>query len=79
MTDTTIDGLADLGRQESERQIREAIEEALRLLPEGKSDGVCHDCGARIEPERLELLPGATQCSVCARKRSKLGPRQSFN
>ncbi len=28
--------------------------------------GVCTDCGARIEPKRLQILPEAAQCIDCA-------------
>lgn len=67
MADAGTEGLADLGREESERQTRDAIDAALRALPEGQSDGVCGDCGSFIEVSRLTLLPGTIQCSACAR------------
>jgi len=79
MAEMQIEGLADLGREEADRQIQEAIEAALRALPEGESDGSCDDCGAAIEPERLALLPGTTQCSSCARTRAKLGASARVN
>ena len=79
MAEIGIDGLADLGREESERQTREAIDAALRALPEGESDGTCHDCGSEIESERLALLPGTTQCSTCARRRNKLVAASNLN
>ena len=79
MAETSIDGLADLGRQESERQLQEALEATLRNLPEGESDGICDDCGGPIEPARLALLPGTAQCASCARTRTKLRHERVLN
>ena len=79
MAESGFDGLADLAREESERQTRDAIEAALRSLPEGESDGVCQDCGSEIESARLSLLPGTTQCSACARTRDKFSASPNIN
>ena len=79
MAEVRIDGLADLGREESERQTRAAIDAALRSIPQGVSDGVCQDCGSDIESARLALLPGTTQCSACARTRGRLVASASLN
>lgn len=79
MAKVGIDGLADLGREESERQTREAIDAVLRTLPQGISDGVCQDCGSEIESARLAVLPGTTQCSACARTRGKLSASATLN
>ena len=38
---------------------------ALQRLDAG-SYGTCTSCGARIEPERLRILPEAAQCFECA-------------
>jgi DnaK suppressor protein len=31
--------------------------------------GCCEACGLPIEPERLEIVPQATECAECARER----------
>lgn len=49
------------------RQVRE-IDEALARLKAGEY-GSCEDCGAEIDEERLEILPVATQCVDCKRRR----------
>ena len=50
------------------------IDAALIKLDEG-SYGVCELCGDRIHPDRLEVLPFATLCVNCQRKR-ELGQDQ---
>ena len=41
------------------------IQGALRRIAEG-TYGVCVQCGADIDPKRLEALPIATRCISCA-------------
>ena len=41
------------------------IQGALRRIAEG-AYGVCVQCGADIDPKRLEALPIATRCISCA-------------
>lgn len=41
------------------------IDAALRRLEEGRY-GACQTCGAVIAPARLQALPEATCCTVCA-------------
>jgi len=43
------------------------IQDALRRLDDG-TYGVCTGCGLRIEYERLEAIPYATQCMDCRRR-----------
>ncbi len=45
----------------------ELIERALEAARQG-TYGVCQDCGERIDPARLEILPEATLCLECQRK-----------
>jgi DnaK suppressor protein len=45
---------------------RNEINEALRRLDEG-AYGVCEDCGARINIERLRAVPFARRCVECPR------------
>ncbi|MCS6844890.1 MAG: TraR/DksA C4-type zinc finger protein [Caldilineales bacterium] len=64
----------------------EALRSALARLEEDQF-GRCERCGAKIDPERLEILPTTTLCAECARKarseaalpgaaRSRVGPRR---
>ena len=41
------------------------IDRALRRLDEGRYDR-CESCGGPIAPERLDAVPSATTCAVCA-------------
>ncbi len=59
-----------------EERARE-VEAALRKV-EQCGDVCCEECGGRIEPERLEILPETTLCASCARHRAaskKVGSR----
>jgi len=47
---------------------------ALGRLEDGDY-GLCVDCGARIEPGRLRVLPEATQCMECAELAEEQHPR----
>ena len=55
-----------LARKESVIVQVEALREALTKVHEG-TYGRCEECGAQIDPERLEILPATTLCAVCAR------------
>lgn len=43
----------------------QALQEALKRAHQG-TYGYCEQCGAKINPERLEFLPTATLCINCA-------------
>ncbi len=45
----------------------ELIERAIEATRQG-TYGICQDCGERIDPARLEILPEATLCLDCQRK-----------
>lgn len=45
-------------------QTRRAVEIALKLLKIGEY-GICQDCGAEINPKRLEAIPWTTLCVYC--------------
>lgn len=45
----------------------ESIERALQLAQQGNY-GLCENCGERIDPARLEILPQATLCLKCQRE-----------
>lgn len=51
--------------QTMERKL-ESIARALELAQNG-AYGVCQNCGDRIDPARLEILPEATLCLNCQR------------
>ncbi len=72
MSETQIDGLADSARDAAERDQRAAISNVLDALPSGQSPDQCQECGGHIEPLRLELLPGTTQCAGCARRSARV-------
>jgi DnaK suppressor protein len=48
------------------------VEDALDRLEEG-TYGVCEDCGAPINLERLKVLPFTTCCVQCQEKREQMG------
>ena len=45
-------------------ETRKAVETALKLLDIGEY-GICQDCGAEINPKRLEAIPWTTLCVYC--------------
>jgi RNA polymerase-binding protein DksA len=49
-------------------RVRLQIEKLQETLSRIKDDGYgrCETCGRAINPERLEILPTATQCARCA-------------
>jgi len=55
-------------KQSLEKKAR-SLEAALRKVEEGEY-GICKECGEPISEERLAILPQATVCVECARKRS---------
>ena len=55
----------------NEQQLREQIAAALQRIDEG-TYGTCEKCGQPIAEERLEALPFAMQCIVCASQQSSL-------
>jgi len=58
----------------------EQIEEALRMLKEGRY-GICQRCGRRIPKRRLKAIPFATLCIKCKEKqeREDLGLQQAVH
>ena len=78
MSETQVDGLADSAHDASARDLHLAIQDVLRALPGGDSPGQCQDCRGLIEPLRLDLLPGITQCAACARRHARI-PTPSLN
>jgi DnaK suppressor protein len=49
------------------RQKLESVERAMQLARNG-TYGTCENCGQRIDPARLEIIPEATLCLDCQRK-----------
>jgi DnaK suppressor protein len=62
--------------QRLERKL-ESIDRALRNARSG-SYGTCEDCGERIDPARLEVLPEATLCLNCQRKVERRNKRRRY-
>ena len=50
------------------------VDDALTRLARG-TYGICVDCGGRIAPERLEVLPEAARCIGCQRAIDRLARR----
>ena len=48
------------------------VEDALDRLEEGNY-GICEDCGAAINLERLQILPFTTCCVRCQERREQMG------
>jgi len=59
--------IADIRRQQLTR-----MDHALAMLQEGRY-GLCEDCGAEIDLERLSVAPYASRCVACQTRRE--GPR----
>jgi RNA polymerase-binding transcription factor DksA len=59
--DEVLEGLDELGRQEAI-----GIRRALRRMESGDY-GFCVECREPIDAKRLEALPTADKCGVCAR------------
>jgi DnaK suppressor protein len=58
----------ELERLEMKRRELRRIDEVLERLDFG-GYGVCEDCDAEIAEERLEIVPFATRCVECERRR----------
>ena len=56
----TLEAVEKSGIQEIRR-----IEQTLKRISEG-TYGICAQCGADIDPKRLNVLPTATTCISCA-------------
>lgn len=69
----------DIANERIERDLEAALAaQAARAAAEPRSiDGLCHDCGGAIEPQRLAALHGCTiRCAACAREfQRSLKPR----
>lgn len=60
--DETIDALGEAARRELQQ-----IDNALKAMDNGRY-GLCRQCGQEIAEPRLEALPFALLCVVCAEK-----------
>ena len=52
-------------QQDRERALRVALSRPSRCVQPGP-DGRCAECGERIEPGRLRVLPATPYCAECA-------------
>jgi RNA polymerase-binding protein DksA len=62
--------------QRLERKL-ESVDHALRIAASG-TYGICENCGNRIDPARLEVLPEATLCLECQRQVERQNRRRRF-
>ena len=53
----------------------ESTERALQMAHRG-TYGICENCGERIDPARLEIIPEATLCLQCQRQRERQNKRR---
>jgi len=53
----------------------ESTERALQMAHRG-TYGICENCGERIDPARLEIIPEATLCLQCQRQRERQNRRR---
>jgi DnaK suppressor protein len=60
----------ELGVLASVEEQREAVSEALDRIA-GGTFGVCTNCNKRIQRERLDIVPFASECVQCATKRAE--------
>jgi len=58
----------ELGRLEMKRRALRQIDDVLARIDDG-TYGLCEDCEVEIAEERLDILPFATRCVECERKR----------
>jgi DnaK suppressor protein len=57
-----------------ERKV-ESIDRAIRAAKNG-TYGICENCGERIDPARLEILPETTLCLDCKRQSERRSRRR---
>lgn len=62
--------------QRLERKL-ESVQYALRLAQAG-TYGICENCGDRIAPARLEVLPETTLCLDCQRQIEQKNKRRRY-
>jgi RNA polymerase-binding transcription factor DksA len=70
--ESVADLIADAGEAELSRDLAELreVEAALERLA-GQRYGVCLDCGAGIDFERLRASPAASRCTPCQERHEK--------
>lgn len=54
--------------EENDYKMLKQIEKALSRIEDGTYE-ICESCGKEIEEDRLEMIPYATKCSKCAKKK----------
>jgi DnaK suppressor protein len=68
-------GDSELAQEQGEKANNQIIEKVLqqdreqadhaRELQQAGRYGYCEDCGAKIDPDRLSVLPDSTRCMTC--------------
>jgi len=66
---------ADHAAVQADFLLEQAIRAARGIPGAQRTVTRCVTCGADIEPERIRLLPGTTQCRVCAHRVESLRSR----
>lgn len=67
-TSLAVDRIVQVVAHEQLQRTLSDVERALTKIESG-SYGSCDECGAPINPERLEALPWAVLCTPCAARR----------
>jgi DnaK suppressor protein len=67
-TNMAVDRLVQVAAHDELQAVLADVRRALAKVAEG-SYGSCDRCGSAIPPERLEILPWAVLCVLCAGRR----------
>lgn len=54
------------------------IETLVNRIYKNEDFGWCEDCGERISPKRLSVMPDATRCIACQREYEKMESRKGY-
>ncbi len=66
-----------LGLVQSLRRKLESLDRAMEWAQKGNY-GICENCGERIDPARLEILPQTTLCLRCQRDLERRNRQERF-
>ena len=59
--------------------MKDAIQRARALTPQGESLEECEECGGPIPKRRREILPGVRTCVACQSERDKTVVHSTIN
>jgi len=68
-------------QEQIDASVDDAVRDARRRLPSGRSLAQCEECGAAIPRARREALPGVRRCVGCQsmHDRAGRGPGAGYN